>query len=69
MPAVIRENQVDQLMQRLEGYLKAREGVLPGNVDDPEELQLLTKHRVEKAKLQLSNMGIQIEQGLEPDAQ
>lgn len=64
MPVVIRESQIDELKQKLDAYCKAKEGITPGNVDDPEELALLMQHRVNKVKVQLENMGIQIEQSL-----
>lgn len=65
MPATIREDQIDRLKQALDTYVRAKEGVSPGNIDDPEELALITQHRTTKAKLALENMGIVVERALE----
>lgn len=64
MPAIIRENQIEELKQRLDAYIRAKEGVPPSTIDDPEELALITQHRVAKCRTQLENMGVQIEQTL-----
>jgi hypothetical protein len=65
MPAVIREDQIPAAIESLRGYMAACEPISMDPVGfTAEEISAIQKMRIDKAKVALENIGIQVSQAL-----
>ena len=70
MPAVIREDQIPAAIESLRGYMAACEPISMDPVGfTAEEISAIQKMRIDKAKVALENIGIQVSQALSPGMQ
>lgn len=70
MPAVIREDQIPVAIESLRGYMVACEPISMDPVGfTAEEIAAIQKMRIDKAKIALENIGIQVSQALSPGMQ